>query len=77
MLEYNGATSQEIEQGNLAFVKKYDRQPLVITEEVALDEIKGYSDMTDDEKEDAIKRHLAKDMIRVVKAGEAAVRAKR
>ena len=74
LLEYNGATSEEIEQGNLRFVKKYGRQPLVITEEDALDEIKGYADMTDDEKEDAIKKQLAKDMIRVVKAGEAATR---
>ena len=74
LLEYNGATSEEIEQGNLRFVKKYGRQPLVITEETALDEIKGYADMTDDEKEDAIKKQLAKDMIRVVKAGEATTR---
>ena len=74
LLEYNGATSEEIQQGNLRFVKKYGRQPLVITEEVALGEIKGYADMNQEEKQDAIKRLLAKDMIRVVKAGEAATR---
>ena len=74
LLEYNGATSEEIQQGNLRFVKKYGRQPLVITEKDALKEIKGYADMNQEEKQDAIKRLLAKDMIRVVKAGEAATR---
>ena len=48
-----------------------DRQPLVITEEVALNEIPNYENMNDEEKSDAKKKLLAKDMLYVVRAGKA------
>ena len=77
LLLYKQLTTEERELGNDAFVKRYKRQPLVITEETALKEIPNYENMNEKQKEDAIKKHLARDMFRVIRAGEAAVRARK
>ena len=56
--------------GNLKFIEKFKREPLNITEEVALDEIPNYESMSDIQKETAVKNLLAKDMMQVTGLGK-------
>mgnify|MGYP005991153053 FL=1 len=71
LLGYKELTTEQRQKGNLRFVEAKDRQPLVITEETALNEIPNYENMNDEEKSDAKKKLLAKDMLYVVRAGKA------